>query len=164
MSQPARRCGCHPGVWKRGAAHRACSRGFRSLLDAKSNGKPVSSTAETGGHERVGPDELLAAKCNLLVPAALENMIHEGNAKALTTPLELELANGSITPESDEMHQGSRRACRLPHLGIHGEGEPGRTQQEMDQVSRSLDHRRQAPRAAARGPGEITLAGTADQP
>ncbi|MEQ1954951.1 Glu/Leu/Phe/Val dehydrogenase [Mesorhizobium sp. CN2-181] len=73
------------------------------LLDAKANGKPVSSTVGTGGHERIAADELLAVDCDLLVPAALENMIHEGNAASLKAKLVLELANGPVTPEADEI-------------------------------------------------------------
>ncbi|MBX3576262.1 MAG: Glu/Leu/Phe/Val dehydrogenase [Rhizobiaceae bacterium] len=73
------------------------------LLDAKANGKPVSSTVGTGGHERIAADELLAVDCDLLVPAALENMIHEGNAASLKAKLVLELANGPLTPEADEI-------------------------------------------------------------
>jgi glutamate dehydrogenase (NADP+) len=73
------------------------------LLDVKANGKPVSSTVGTGGHERIGPDELIAVGCDLLVPAALENMIHEGNAASIKAKLVLELANGPVTPEADEI-------------------------------------------------------------
>ncbi len=73
------------------------------LLDAKAKGKPVSSTVGTGGHERIAADELLAVDCDLLVPAALENMIHEGNAASIKAKLVLELANGPVTPEADEI-------------------------------------------------------------
>lgn len=77
------------------------------LIEAKANGRSVSSTAGTGGHERVGPDELLAAACDLLVPAAMENMIHEGNAGTVKAKLVLELANGPLTPEADEILQAN---------------------------------------------------------
>lgn len=73
------------------------------LLDAKANGKPVSSTVGTSGHEKIGPDELVAVDSDLLVPAALENMIHDGNAASVKAKLVLELANGPVTPEADEI-------------------------------------------------------------
>src|SRR5690606_30540991 len=39
----------------------------------------------------------------LLVPSALENMIHEDNAASVKAKLILELANGPVTPEADEI-------------------------------------------------------------
>jgi glutamate dehydrogenase (NADP+) len=39
--------------------------------------------------------------CDLLVPAALENMIDEKNAASVKAKLVLELANGPVTPEAD---------------------------------------------------------------
>src|SRR5690606_28479932 len=43
----------------------------------------------------------VATDCDLLVPAALENMIHEGNAHTLKARLVLELANGPLTSGAD---------------------------------------------------------------
>ncbi len=86
-----------------GAVYSAAGLHVDALLDAKANGKPVSSTVGTGGHEKIGPDELVAVDCDLLVPAALENMIHEGNAASVKAKLVLELANGPVTPEADEI-------------------------------------------------------------
>ena len=39
--------------------------------------------------------------CDLLVPAALEDMIHKHNADSVKARVVLELANGPITPEAD---------------------------------------------------------------
>lgn len=73
------------------------------LTHAKSTGMPVASTAGNGGHERLEADELVGIECDLLVPAALENMIHENNAAMVKASLVLELANGPITPPADEI-------------------------------------------------------------
>lgn len=73
------------------------------LTHAKSTGMPVTSTAGNGGHERLEADELVGIECDLLVPAALENMIHENNAAMVKASLVLELANGPITPPADEI-------------------------------------------------------------
>ncbi|MGQ3673796.1 Glu/Leu/Phe/Val family dehydrogenase [Xanthobacter sp. TB0136] len=73
------------------------------LLEAKANGKPVSSTAGQGGHELIDAKDLVGVDCDLLVPAALENMIHSKNAKTVKAKLVLELANGPVTPEADAL-------------------------------------------------------------
>jgi len=71
------------------------------LLEAKANGQSVTSTAGHGGHEAMSPEHLVGVDCDLLVPAALENMIHERNAGSVKAKLVLELANGPLTPEAD---------------------------------------------------------------
>ena len=47
--------------------------------------------------------ELLELECDLLIPAAFENQITEKNANKIKTKVILELANGPITPEADEI-------------------------------------------------------------
>ena len=72
------------------------------LLEAKQAGRSVISTAGRGGHEILSVD-IVGIDCDLLVPAALENMIHGGNAAVVRAKLVLELANGPVTPEADEV-------------------------------------------------------------
>ena len=48
-------------------------------------------------------EELLETECDVLVPAAFENQITESNAPKVRTKAILELANGPITPEADEI-------------------------------------------------------------
>jgi glutamate dehydrogenase/leucine dehydrogenase len=48
-------------------------------------------------------EELLETKCDLLIPAAFENQITNANADKINTKVILELANGPITPEADEI-------------------------------------------------------------
>ncbi len=76
------------------------------LLDAKAHGKSVASTAGQGGHESMSADDLVGVDCELLVPAALENMIHAGNAASVKAKLVLELANGPVSPEADTILAG----------------------------------------------------------
>jgi len=49
------------------------------------------------------PKEILEQKCDILIPAALENQITSDNADKIQAPIILELANGPITPEADEI-------------------------------------------------------------
>ncbi|WP_024587550.1 Glu/Leu/Phe/Val dehydrogenase [Aliihoeflea sp. 2WW] len=86
-----------------GAVFSAAGLHIDLLTHAKSIGMPVASTAGNGGHERLEADELVGIECDLLVPAALENMIHENNAAMVKASLVLELANGPITPPADEI-------------------------------------------------------------
>ncbi len=71
------------------------------LIAAKEAGQPVASTIGQGGHQSLSAHELVGVDCDLLVPAALENMIDETNAGTVRAKLVLELANGPITPEGD---------------------------------------------------------------
>ena len=47
--------------------------------------------------------ELLATKCDVLIPAAFENQITAENANKLQTKAIVEIANGPTTPEADEI-------------------------------------------------------------
>lgn len=53
------------------------------------------------GGEPVSNTELLQLPCDVLVPAALGNQIHEGNANKLQCKIVVEGANGPTSPEAD---------------------------------------------------------------
>ena len=58
---------------------------------------------EFEGVEAIPPEDLLAIPCDVLVPAALGGMIHEGNADRIQCRMLLEGANSPTTPGADEM-------------------------------------------------------------
>ena len=58
--------------------------------------------------------ELLALDCDVLVSAAIDNVITEDNAHDIKAHLILEAANHPITPEADRiLNQGVSRFCRI---------------------------------------------------
>ncbi|MEZ5013031.1 MAG: Glu/Leu/Phe/Val dehydrogenase [Chitinophagales bacterium] len=48
-------------------------------------------------------EEILEQVCDILIPAALENVIHEGNAHKIKAKMIGEAANGPITAEADDI-------------------------------------------------------------
>lgn len=73
------------------------------LLAAKDNGRSVTSTAGESGHELLDGNALVGVDCDILVPSALENMIRIDNADSVKARIVLELANGPVTSEADEV-------------------------------------------------------------
>ncbi|MCI0691085.1 Glu/Leu/Phe/Val dehydrogenase [candidate division KSB1 bacterium] len=55
------------------------------------------------GSEDIGNDDLLALKCEVLVPAALENAITDKIAPKINARVIAEAANGPTTPEADKI-------------------------------------------------------------
>ncbi|NNC90319.1 MAG: Glu/Leu/Phe/Val dehydrogenase [Akkermansiaceae bacterium] len=53
------------------------------------------------GAEAIDPEEMLVQPCDVLVPAALERVIHANNAAQLKCRILAEAANGPTTPEAD---------------------------------------------------------------
>src|SRR5690606_4168410 len=90
----------------RGAVHCPTGLDVERLLAAKRVGS-VTGFASCGAAREIPAEDLVAVDCDLLVPAALEGLIHGGNAAGVKARVVLELANGPITPEADAILAGN---------------------------------------------------------
>jgi glutamate dehydrogenase (NAD(P)+) len=66
-----------------------------------------SITGFAGG-EDMDKDEALFLECEVLIPAATENVIHSGNAERIRCKILCEGANGPTTPLADEVLAGKK--------------------------------------------------------
>ncbi len=55
------------------------------------------------GTKFISNEEILVCECDVLVPAALDGVLHKGNAGEVKAKIVVELANGPTTPEADEI-------------------------------------------------------------
>jgi len=65
----------------------------------------TGSVYGTPGSNRISNDELLSLECDILIPAAMECLIHAGNVDFIKCKLVLEAANGPTTPDADRALQ-----------------------------------------------------------
>ena len=84
----------------RGAVHDPDGLDPDALLAAKAAG---GSVLDAGTGSAISADELIGLECDILVPSAMEDMIHRGNAARVRARAILELANGPVTPEADRI-------------------------------------------------------------
>ncbi len=67
----------------------------------------ADSVVGTPGTDVITNDELLELDVDILVPAALEGVIHEGNADKVRARFIVEGANGPTTPDGDRILEGN---------------------------------------------------------
>ncbi len=75
----------------------------------------------TGGQFNADGDKGLEDECDILIPAALENAIHEGNAHNIRAKLLVEAANGPVTFEADQILK-DRDVIIIPDLFANAGG------------------------------------------
>ena len=70
------------------------------------------------GCRDITPSELLEVPCDILLPAAVQSVIHEGNAGKIQAKLIMECANGPTTPEAEKILE-SRRVIIVPDVLVN---------------------------------------------
>ncbi len=75
---------------------------IKELLEWRDQGKFLRDFNKNN-YKHISNEELLTTKCDVLVPAALENQITNINADKINCKIILEGANGPTTPEADKI-------------------------------------------------------------
>ena len=83
--------------------------------------KQTGTVGEFPDAETCNPEDIFEMETEVLVPAAIENVITEDNAHKLKTKLVLEAANQPTTPEADAI-LNERRIPVLPDILVNGGG------------------------------------------
>jgi len=75
----------------------------------------TGSVVNYKGCKNITNEELLKTKCDILIPAALENQITKANADKIKAKIVAEGANGPTTPEADKaLHE--KGTCLVPDI------------------------------------------------
>lgn len=86
-----------------GAIYRPGGLDVERLVAGKLAGRHVSDLAADLGADIIAAADLVGVEADLLVPAALEDMITKDNARLIKAKVVLELANGPVTPDADKV-------------------------------------------------------------
>lgn len=78
-------------------------------LDEESREKKTISKFKKG--QKINNKTLLTLACDILVPAAIENVLNKENAESVNAPFIFELANGPTTPEADKIFKDKGIIC-----------------------------------------------------
>ena len=84
----------------KGGVYNATGLDIKKISEHKKNTGSLSNFPDSSD---LSNEELLELECDLLIPAAFENVITHANADKIKAKAIMELANGPITPEADEI-------------------------------------------------------------
>jgi glutamate dehydrogenase (NAD(P)+) len=80
--------------------------------------------AEAPGYDPINNEELLACECDVLIPAALDEQLHQDNADAVRARVVVEAANYPTTPGADKILQ-DRGIAVIPDILANAGGVTG---------------------------------------
>jgi glutamate dehydrogenase (NAD(P)+) len=84
--------------------------------------RETGSILDYPGAKNIKPSEKgLELPCDVLIPAAIESVIHEGNANQIKAKIVAEAANGPLTPEADDILR-ARGVMVIPDMYINAGG------------------------------------------
>jgi glutamate dehydrogenase/leucine dehydrogenase len=69
----------------------------------RTHASQTGTVTDCPGTEAITPDEVIAAECDVLIPASVERVVTEANADSVRAWLVVEAANGPLTPKADTM-------------------------------------------------------------
>jgi glutamate dehydrogenase (NAD(P)+) len=116
--------GCHVvGVSDRfGAIYNESGLDVGALFDLARAGGTVGDYE--GPHEALSNEDMLVAPCVVLIPAALDEQLHEGNAGEVEASVVIEAANYPTTPNADKI-LGDRGITVVPDILANAGGVTG---------------------------------------
>ncbi len=91
-----------------------------SVEDALSAKEANGSVCNMEHAETGTPDAVISASADILIPAALEEQVRDDNAGQVKAKVILEVANGPVTPEADEILRG--RTTIIPDVLVNAGG------------------------------------------
>ena len=92
-----------------------------NIPEVLSHHTQAGSVVDFEGAEPISNAALLTLDCDVLVPAALGSVLHQGNAREVRAKYVLEAANGPTTAEADEILQ-SRGVLCIPDIWANAGG------------------------------------------
>jgi glutamate dehydrogenase (NAD(P)+) len=104
-----------------GGVYRATGLPVGELVDVAKRGGKVGDLA---GAEQVTNDELLMCDCDVLIPAALDEQVHQDNAGMVQARAVIEAANYPTTPDADKI-LGDRGIDVVPDILANAGGVTG---------------------------------------
>jgi len=94
---------------------------INEVMKIKNSGKSVQDYPDA---EKITNEQLLECECDVLVPAALDNQLHKGNADKIKAKYVFEAANNPTTEEADQI-LNSRGIHVFPDILVNGGGVSG---------------------------------------